>query len=65
VYILNTKGLSSNAALIASMRNPVVSKALYKVLSSLNAACVAACNEITINQAQVRIVNEQLCEAQE
>jgi hypothetical protein len=64
--MLNNEGLSSDPlALIAFMRNNSASEALYKVLSSLNAACVAACNEIMINQAQVRIVNEQLREAQE
>jgi uncharacterized coiled-coil protein SlyX len=64
--MLNNKGLSSDpSALIAFMRNNSASKALYKVLSSLNAACVTARDEITINQAQVRIVNKQLHEAQE
>jgi hypothetical protein len=66
VHMLNNEGLSSNpSALIAFMRNNAASKALYKILLSLNAACVAAHNKITINQAQVRIVNEQLCEAKE
>ena len=66
VHMLNTEGLSSDpSALIAFMRNNAASEALYKVLSSLNSACVAARDEIAINQAQVRIVNEQLREAQE
>jgi hypothetical protein len=66
VHILNTEGLSSDpSALIAFMRNNAASEALYKVLSSLNSACVAARDKIAINQAQVRIVNEQLFEAQE
>jgi hypothetical protein len=62
--MLNNEGLSSDpSALITFMRNNSASEALYKVLSFLNAACVAARDEITINQAQVRIVNEQLHEA--
>ena len=66
VHMLNNEGLFSDpSALIAFMRNNSASEALYKVLSSLNVACVAAHDEITINQAQVRIVNEQLREAQE
>jgi hypothetical protein len=64
--MLNTEGLSSDPlALIAFMRNNAASEALYKVLLSLNSACIAARDEIAINQAQVRIVNEQLREAQE
>jgi hypothetical protein len=60
-YILNTEGLSSDpSALMDFMRNPTGSQALYKVFSSLNNTCTVACDEITINQAQLRIVNDQL-----
>jgi hypothetical protein len=59
VHMLNTEGLSSDSsALMDFMRDSVGSQALYKVFSSLNNACTAACDKIAINQAQLRIVND-------
>ena len=59
VHMLNTESLSDDpSALIAFMRDPTGSRAFYKILSSLNNICTVARDEIAINQAQLRIVND-------
>jgi hypothetical protein len=47
------------------MRNPTASQALHVLFSSLNSAYTAAHDRITINQNQLRLANEQLCDATE
>jgi hypothetical protein len=50
-HILNTKDLSSDLlVLIAFIRNPAASQALYAPLLSVNNVHTAAYDEITINQ---------------
>jgi hypothetical protein len=49
VYILNTEGLPSDpSALITFVGDPIVSQALYALLSSLNNAHTTAHDKITI-----------------
>jgi hypothetical protein len=60
-HILNSEDLSSDpSALMAFMRDSVVSQALYALLSSLNSAHTVAHDEIAISQNQLRLANEQL-----
>ena len=65
-HIVNTEGLSSDpSALMAFIRDSVTSQALYTLLSSLNSAHTAAYDKIAISQNQLRLTNEQLCDATE